>query len=116
MRTTIPGPPKPPGAEKSNYTNCLDTTAKPPGAEKNNYTNCLDTIASKVHSKLPEAVPDSLGVAARTSQAGDLGFDPLELRGKREDMPLAEIKHGRLVTRLPRGTRWREPRTRHTIK
>lgn len=28
---------------------------------------------------------------------GDLGFDPLELRGKRADMHLAEIKHGRVA-------------------
>lgn len=28
---------------------------------------------------------------------GDLGFDPASLRGKREDMELAEIKHGRLA-------------------
>jgi len=39
----------------------------------------------------------SEGLTPTGYEAGDLGFDPLKLRGKREDMPLAEIKHGRLA-------------------
>ena len=34
---------------------------------------------------------------SETYVPGDLGFDPLGLRSKRDDMDLAEIKHGRLA-------------------
>jgi len=37
------------------------------------------------------------GLTSSSYVPGDLGFDPLGLRSKRDDMELAEIKHGRLA-------------------
>jgi len=55
-------------------------------------------LAALATSALELSTLDNVeGLTPSSYVAGDLGFDPLGLRGKREQMALCEIKHGRLA-------------------